>query len=97
MDDHLPALGPARQVTPPGQPGEAPTSPTAVPSSTVGVDADRLAACLMRRYPGCLVWFGNRTRHWWAFAKIRGAWTLLEKQTADEVAHTLMTADNATG
>jgi hypothetical protein len=56
---------------------------------SVEVEAERLAAALMRRHPGSLVWFGGRTRQWWALARLRGAWTLLDRQTIDEVAHIL--------
>ena len=42
-----------------------------------------MAAALMKRCPGALVWFGTRTRRWWAFAMLRGAWTLLETQTVE--------------
>jgi hypothetical protein len=80
QDKHgdLPRAGQARGVV-------------AVPPASA--DADRLATSLMQRQPGSLVWFGSRTRRWWAFAKVHGAWTLLEMQTADQMAQALMTAE----
>ena len=56
-----------------------------------------MAAALMKRCPGSLVWFGTRTRRWWAFARLRGAWTLLETQTVEEIAQTLMAPDSEIG
>lgn len=85
--DHLQTPTPGRQVKPTDPPREAPARCAAVPSSQA--EAGQAAAALMRRYPGSLVWFGNLTGRWWAFARIRGAWTLLEKHTADEVANAL--------
>jgi hypothetical protein len=88
--DHLPVLAQCEQNKP-GDLRRAGRAPVAVPRSSS--DADRLAASLMRHQPGSLVWFGARTRHWWAFARVRGAWTLLEMQTADQMAQALMTAE----
>lgn len=58
---------------------------------SVSMEAEQTATALMKRHPGSLVWFGTRTRHWWAFVMLRGAWTLLEAQTVEEIAQVLMT------
>jgi hypothetical protein len=90
--EHMPVLAPCEQDKPGDLPRGVQARGTMRPSAT---DADRLAASLMQRQPGSLVWFGPRTRRWWAFAKVRGAWTLLEMQSADQIAQALMTAEVA--
>jgi hypothetical protein len=49
-----------------------------------------MAAAVMVRCPGSLVWFGARTRHWWAFVRLNEAWTLLEGQTLEEIIEPVM-------
>lgn len=86
--DHAPVLS---RAEPAGHASSACASAAA--SSTVppvSAEAERMAAALMKRCPGALVWFGTRTRRWWAFAMLRGAWTLLETQTVEEIAQALM-------
>lgn len=61
-----------------------------LPGMPTDVDSDRLVATLMQRCPGSLVWFGKRTRRWWAFVKLRGMWTLIDRETVQEIARTLM-------
>lgn len=77
-------------VLPEAKPAEGPTPAASAAVPQVGTEAERIAATLMKRYPGSLVWFGTRTRHWWAFVKLRGAWTLLETQTVMEIAEILI-------
>jgi hypothetical protein len=88
--DHPPALAPIEHITRAGRLRTIQAPGSGMPPAAA---EDDVAAALMHRYPGCLVWFGNLTRRWWAFARIRGAWSLLEMQTADEVARALMTAE----
>ncbi len=86
--DHVPVMpraAPAEQTSSPRGPAVARAT---VPPA--GVEAEQVAAALMRRCPGALVWFGTRTRRWWAFVKVNGAWTLLETQTVEEIAQALM-------
>ena len=86
--DHVPVLprtAPAEQT----RSQHAPRAGRTVmpPAST---DAEQLAAALMKHCPGSLVWFGTRTRCWWAFVKINEAWTLLEAQTLEEIIQPMM-------
>lgn len=85
--DHLPVLSGAEPAGHTSS-GRASTASSTVPPVTA--EAERMAAALMKRCPGALVWFGTRTRRWWAFVMLRGAWTLLETQTVEEIAQTLM-------
>lgn len=36
------------------------------------------AGCLEREFPGCLVWFGATTGHWWALVDSVVRWRLVE-------------------
>ena len=80
----LPGAAPAEHTSPPREPAAA---HVAVPP--VGTEGEQVAAALMKRCPGALVWFGTRTRRWWAFAKLGEAWTLLETQTLEELSQIL--------
>jgi hypothetical protein len=86
--DHVPVLSRAEPAGHTSSVCEAAAASATVPP--VSTEAERMAAALMKRCPGSLVWFGTRTRHWWAFAMLRGAWTLLETQTVEEISHALM-------
>jgi hypothetical protein len=93
--DHVPVLPRAEPAGNASRVREAATASTTKPP--VSADAERLAAALMKRCPGSLVWFGTRTRRWWAFARLRGAWTLLETQTVEEIAQALLAPDSEIG
>ena len=86
--DHVPVLSRAEPVGRAGSMRESAAAGATLPP--ISAEAETMAAALMRRCPGSLVWFGTRTRHWWAFAMLRGAWTLLETQTVEEIAQALM-------
>ena len=93
--DHVPVLPRAETAGNVSCMREPATAGATKPS--VRADAERMAAALMKRYPGSLVWFGTRTRRWWAFVRLRGAWTLLETQTVEEIAQTLMAPESEIG
>lgn len=86
--DHVPVLPRAT----PAQQTRSQRKPTAARTTVplAGTEAEQVAAALMTRCPGSLVWFGTRTRRWWAFVKLNGAWTLLETKTVDEITKALM-------
>ena len=89
--DHVPVLPQATLAKHTSPPAQAATARAAMPLA--GTEAERVAAALMERCPGALVWFGSRTCRWWAFAKLGGSWTLLETQTVEEMSRALMASD----
>ena len=86
--DHVPVSPWAEPAGRGSSVGEPAVAGAAV--APVSAEAERVAAALMKRCPGYLVWFGTRTRRWWAFVSLRGAWTLLERQTIEEIAQVLI-------
>jgi hypothetical protein len=86
--DHVPALPRAEPAGRTSSAREPTAASAAVPP--VSTEAERMAAALMKYCPGSLVWFGTRTRRWWAFAMLRGAWTLVETETVEGIAQALM-------
>lgn len=84
----LPGAAPAESTSSPSEPSAAHAT---VPPT--GAEGEQVAAALMKRCPGALVWFGARTRRWWAFARLSGVWTLLETQTLEELSQILTASD----
>lgn len=48
------------------------------------------AAVLSRRFPGATVWYGRRTRRWWAVIRASGRWLLIEAAGPDELTRALI-------
>jgi hypothetical protein len=86
--DHVPVLPQVASVAQTRSQHAPPAGRATMPPA--GMDAGQLAAALMARCPGSLVWFGARTRRWWAFVKLNEAWTLLEAPTLEEIAWPIM-------
>jgi hypothetical protein len=90
--DHVTVLPGAAPAEHTGSPREPTAARVAVPP--VGTQGEDVAVALMRRCPGALVWFGARTRRWWAFAMLGETWTLLETQTVEELSQILTASDS---
>jgi hypothetical protein len=48
-------------------------------------DAAATVALIRSRFPGAVVWFGTKTRHWWAMFGATGREQLFEGTDPDEI------------
>jgi hypothetical protein len=63
------------------------TADTLIDGLTTPAESDvpAVAALIKQRFPGAVVWFGNRTRHWWAMVAVAGRPHLFEGTDPEEV------------
>jgi hypothetical protein len=57
------------------------------------VNADALSV-LTRRFPGWMIWFGERTRSWWALVPPPAGWRLVEAADAEELTRAIIEAQS---